>query len=113
HGLGLVEPVLLEQRPAEDDLRVSDLVDEVHASVEQLQRMARLLLRELVLLRTEMNLGERRDRLRGVGVAARLERNRERLLEMSDCVLRLAEQVVEAAEVVEHPTEVDPVAVHL
>ena len=45
--LGLVEPVLLEQRAAEHELGVADLVDLVDAVAEQLQRVARLLLRLL------------------------------------------------------------------
>ena len=42
--LGLVEPVLLEQRAAEHELRAADLVEVVLAAVEQPERMPRLLL---------------------------------------------------------------------
>src|SRR6266566_3970345 len=51
---GFVQPPLLEQRSAEHDLRVADFVQEVDAPVEKLERVARLLLGELVLLRAQM-----------------------------------------------------------
>src|SRR2546423_128634 len=109
----LVESFLSEERRAEDDLRVADLVDEVDTAVEQLQRVPRLLPRQLVLLQTEMDLRERRDSLRSVGVVPRLERDRKCLLQMTDRVLWLSEEIVETAEVVQHATEIDPVAVRL
>src|SRR5215210_7511345 len=56
---GLVEPALLEQRAAEDELRVADLVEEVDATVEQRERMARLLLGLIDVPRAQVNLGER------------------------------------------------------
>src|SRR5919201_1568715 len=109
----LVESLLFQQRSAEDDLRAADLVEEVLAAAEQPQRVSRLLFGEPKLAGAQMHLRERRDRLRRVRFAARLERNRERLLQMGDCIVRLPEQVVEAAQVVEHATEVDAVAVLL
>src|SRR5438093_5597917 len=45
--LGLVEPILLEQCTAQDEVRVADLVEEVDAAVQKVERMARLLLRAL------------------------------------------------------------------
>src|SRR2546423_3298910 len=60
-----------------------------------------------------MHLRERGNRLSRVGVVSCLERNRKGLLQMHDGVVRLAEQIVEAAKVVEHATEVDSVAVRL
>src|SRR5919201_2846980 len=56
--LRLVEPVLFEQRTAEHDLRVPDLVEEVSTSVEQLERVTRLLLGERPVAGAEVNLGE-------------------------------------------------------
>src|SRR6266571_3566504 len=111
--LGFVEPLLFEQSTAEDDLRVADLVEEVRAPVEQLECVAGLLFGQAPVAGSEMNLCKRRDRLRRIRVAANLERNGERALEIRDRVVRLAEQEVQAAEVVEHSAEVLPVAVRL
>jgi hypothetical protein len=58
HVLRFVEPLLLEQRATEHDLRVADLVQEVCASLEQLERVTSLLLGEVPLTRTQVNLGE-------------------------------------------------------
>ena len=55
---GLLEPALLEQRPPEHELCVSDLVDHVDAIAEQLQGLARLLLGRLDLAGAQMNLRE-------------------------------------------------------
>jgi hypothetical protein len=46
--LGLVDPAALEERAAEDELDVADLVDEVLAVAEELERLARLLVGQLV-----------------------------------------------------------------
>ena len=43
-GLGFVEPILLQERAAEHELRVADLVDEVDAVSEELESVTRLLL---------------------------------------------------------------------
>ena len=56
-----------------------------------------------------MHLGERRDGRRGLFVAPELERDRERLLEVLDRHLGLAEQELEAAEVVQQPADVGAV----
>src|SRR6266568_6208070 len=80
--LRLVEAALLEQRAPEHNLCVADLVEEVRAVAEQLQCVPGLLLGELVVARTEMHLRQRRHRLCGIRIAARLERNRECLLQM-------------------------------
>src|SRR5712691_1793815 len=111
--LGFVEPVLFEQGTAEDDLRVADLVQEVRAPLEQLERVAGLLFGQAPVAGSEMNLCKRRDRLRCIRVATDLERNGERTLEIRDRVVGLAEQEVQAAEVVEHSAEVLAVAVRL
>ena len=60
--------------------------------------MPRLLLRQLDLAGPEVDLGERRDRLGGVGVAADLERHGEGLLEERDRLVRLPQEEGEAAE---------------
>ena len=75
-GLRLVEPALLEQRAPEHELGVARLVEIVLAAVEQPQRVARLLLGLLDVAGAQMDLGERRDGLRRVGVAAGVERDR-------------------------------------
>ena len=75
--------------------------------------MARLLLGERPLAGAEMHLRERRDRLRGIRLAADLERDRERALQVVDRVVGLAEQVVQTAEVVQQPADVLTVAVLL
>src|SRR5512133_2644701 len=111
--LGFVEPLLFEQGTTEDDLRVADLVQEVGASLEQLERVARLLFGQSPIAGLQMNLCERRDRLRCIRVAANLERNGERALEIGDRIVGLAEQEVQATEVVEHAAEVLAVAVRL
>src|SRR5437016_503355 len=104
---GLVEPTLFHQRAAEHDLRVADLVEEVLAPREELERVPGLLLGERVLLCAEMDLRERGHRLRGVRFAAGLERDREGLLQVRDGIAGLPEEVVEATEVVEHAAEID------
>ena len=50
-GLGLVQALLLEERPTENELRVADLVEVVDAAVEQRQRVASLLLRSTLPVR--------------------------------------------------------------
>src|SRR6478672_9996475 len=96
--LGLVEAILLEQRTAEHELCVPHLVDVVHASVEEAKRLPRLLLGLHRVPGAEVDLGEGRSGTPGVAVAARLERDRKRLLEKVDRVVRPAEEKVEAAE---------------
>src|ERR671935_195180 len=71
--LGLVQPVLLEERPTEHQLRIPDLVDLVHAIAEQLQRVPRLLLRALHVPGAEVNLGDAIDRMCGLRVVPNLE----------------------------------------
>ena len=79
--LGLLQPALLQERAAENELCVPDLVDEVDPVSEKVQGVPSLLLGKLQLARAQMNLGQRRDRLSGVGVASHFERDGERLLE--------------------------------
>src|SRR6266566_2185984 len=105
--LGLVEPLLFEQRAAEHEMAPADLVEEVLAPVQQLERVADLLLRELWVSRPEMNLGERRNGLRSVGLVAGVEGDLEGFLQLVDGLLGLAEQEVEHSEVVGEPADVD------
>src|SRR3954454_9946458 len=72
-NLGLVEPVLPEERTAEDELRVADLVHLVNAIAEQLQRVARLLLGAHEVTGAEVNLGDAVDRMRGFVVVSNFE----------------------------------------
>src|SRR5439155_12132950 len=106
---GFLEPTLPEERAPEDELRVADLVEEVDPAVEQLERVPRLLLGEVDLVRAEVHLRERRDSLRGVRLAADLERDAEGLLQERLRLVGLAEQEVEAAEVVQQPADAPPV----
>ena len=107
--LGLVEPALLEQRAAEHELRVADLVEHVVAAAENLERVPRLLLGRAVVAGAQVHLRERRDRGRRVLVASDLERDREGVLQMLDRLLGLAEQELEPAEVVQQAADVDAV----
>src|SRR5579862_1157897 len=81
-ALGIVEPILFEQRAPEHQSRIADLVEHVLALAHDLERVERLLLRLLRIAGAEMHLRERRDRRGGVVVAADLERDGERLLQM-------------------------------
>src|SRR5438270_13683461 len=60
-----------------------------------------------------MDLRERRHGLSRVGLAADLERDRERALQIVDRLVGLAEQVVETAEIVQQATDVLAVAMRL
>src|SRR4051812_32081456 len=110
-GLRLVEAVLLEQRAPEDELHVADLVEVVLVAgrLEELKRVTRLLLRLLDVAGAEMDLGERGDSLRRIGVAAGLEGDAECFLQEADRLVGLAEEEVQAAEVVRELADVDTV----
>jgi len=58
-NLGVVEPTLLEQGTPEDQLGAADLVDVVHAVVEKLERLAGLILGQLDVAGSQMDLRER------------------------------------------------------
>ena len=83
--LGLVGLVLLEQRATEHELRASDLVDVVLVAgrLEEAERVTRLLLGLVDVARAQVNLRERRDGLRGIGVATGLEGDAERFLQQA------------------------------
>src|SRR3954454_9049884 len=100
--LRLVDPVLLEERATEHELRAADFVDVVLVAgcLEELERVPRLLLGLLDAAGAEVDLRERRDCLRRIGVAAGLERDAERFLQLPDRLLRVAELEVEGAEVI-------------
>src|ERR671923_239637 len=104
--LGLVETSLLEQGAAEDELGVADLVEVVRPAVEQLEGMPRLLLGELQLAAPQVHLGEGGDGVRA-GRVVQLERDPERLLELRDRLLLVAEEKAQSAEVVQEPAEVE------
>ena len=67
---GLVEPILLEQRPAQHELGVADLADLVDTVAEQLERIPRLLLGPLDLAGAQVNLGDAVDRVCGLRVVS-------------------------------------------
>src|SRR5215210_6587416 len=98
---GLFEPILLEKRATEHELGIADLVDHVDAIAEELQGLARLLFGALDLARPQVNLRERRDGAGRVGLAAVLEEHLERLVQLLDRLLGLAEGEVDPAEVVQ------------
>ena len=108
HGC-FVESSLVEQRAPEHDLDAADLVEHILAAREDLQRVARLWLRELRVAGAQVHLGERRDRIRGIDVVGTVEPDRDRLLEVGDRLLRLSEQEVDPAEVVQHLPDVGAV----
>src|SRR5215216_1805806 len=56
HRLGLVVPLLLEERAAEHEPRVADLVDAILTVAEQLERVARLALGGLVVAGPQVDL---------------------------------------------------------
>ena len=86
--LGLVETALSEKGPPKDELRVSDLVEEVRAAVEELERVPCLALGELDVAAPKVHLRERGHGLRAVGGVANLERDPERVLQLLDRLLR-------------------------
>src|SRR5215211_7618886 len=100
HLLGLVEALLLEQSAPEDELSVADLVENVDAVSEELERVPRLLLSDLRIPGAEMNLRKRGDHVTRVGFAADVEKDSVGVLEVANRLLGLAELEVEAAEVV-------------
>src|SRR5205807_7333605 len=55
----LVEPTLLHERAAQHDLSVADLVEKIVAAAEELERVTRLLLCQLVFIRAEVDLRKR------------------------------------------------------
>jgi hypothetical protein len=61
----------------------------------------------------QVHLGERRDRLGGIGVVAGVERGRDGALQVDDRTVRVSEQEGQAAEVVQHARRVVGVAVEL
>src|SRR5439155_25421457 len=107
--IGLVEPVLLEQRPAQHQLGVADLGDLVDTVAEQLERVARLLLGPLDVAGTQMDLGNAVDRVCGLGVVSDFEGDAYCVLEEVDGLLGMAEQEVDPAEVVKQPAEIPTV----
>src|SRR4051794_6880518 len=94
-------------------MAAADLVEEVLAPAEQLERLTDLLLRKLRLAGAEVDLGERRDGLRRIGVVPEVERDLECLFQLLDRLLGLAEQEVEHAEVVGEAADEDLVAQQL
>src|SRR5260370_38955667 len=81
---GLVQVALVEQRPAESELGVANLVEVVSAAVEELERVTRLRLGLLELAGAEMHLCERRDSLGRRGGIAEVERDPEGVLQEAD-----------------------------
>src|SRR6266542_5593176 len=99
--LRLVEAPLLHQRTAEDELSGSDVEQEVFATLEQVERVPRLLFGRLHLTGHQVTWRERRDDVRRLGCAALLEQDAIRVLQVRDRLLGLAELEAQSAEVVE------------
>ena len=97
--LRLVEPLLLEECPAQHELGAADLVDVVDTAVEKLERLTRLIFGQHDAAGAQVDLRERRDGAAGVGVPPEIERDRERLLEQLDGLVGVPEQEVEAPEI--------------
>src|SRR3954452_22928874 len=76
--LGLVELVLLEQRPSDDELGVADLVEVGPVALQKLKRMLGLLGRLLDVAGAQVDLRDRRHRLRCVLLKPVVEPDRER-----------------------------------
>src|SRR5579862_483018 len=106
HLRRLVQPSLLEQRAAENEAGVPDLVQPVFACAEQGEGVPSVLLRDRRIAGAQVRLRERRHGCRGLVTVADIEGDRERLLEALDGLLRLPEQELEDAEVVEQPPDV-------
>src|SRR3954451_12229060 len=107
--LGLVELVLLEQCATEDELGVPDLVEVILVTLQEAERMLGLLGRLLDVARAQVDLRERRHRLRRVLLEPVVERDRERFLQQRHRLVGLAEEEVQTAEVVREPADVDTV----
>src|SRR6266545_188113 len=104
--LRVVEPLLFEERTAEDELGIPDLVEEVEPAVQEPERVSRLLLGLVDVAGPQVDLGKRRHRLRGVGIVPEVESDAEGLLEMRDSLLRLPEEEIESADVIEQTADV-------
>src|SRR5262249_35927811 len=104
---GLGERALLEEGGTEDERGAPDLVDVVDASVEKVERLTSLVLGLLDAAGAQVDLRERRDRPTGVGIPTEVERDGERLLEQLHCLVGVAEQEVQPAEVVRELADMD------
>src|SRR5439155_8320745 len=107
--IGLVETILLEQRPAQDEIGVADLGDLVDTVAEQLERVPRLLLGPLDVAGAQMDMGDAVDRVSGLRVVADLEGDSYRVLEEVHRFFGMAEEEVDPAEVVEQAPEIPAV----
>src|SRR6266850_2766734 len=105
-SIGLVEPILLEQRPAQYELGVADLTDLVNAVAEQFERVSRPILGPLDLTGAQVNLGDAVDRVCGLHVVSDFEGDADCVLEQVYGLLGMAEEEVDSAEVVQQPAEV-------
>ena len=104
--IGLVEPILLEQGPAQDELGVADLTDLVDTVAEQLERIPRLLLGPLDLAGAQVNLGDAVDRVCGLRVVSDFQGDANCVLEELDSLRGMAEKEIDPAEVVQQAAEI-------
>src|SRR5207247_10161494 len=104
--LGLVEAVLLEQRPAQDELGIADLSGLVDTVTEQLERVARRLLGPCDVAGAQVDLGDAVDRVCGLRVVSDFESDADCVLEEVHGLLWVTEEEVDPAEVVQQPAEI-------
>src|SRR6476619_6072187 len=110
--LRLVEAAPLQQRAAQHEVRLADLVEEVLAPLEERERLACMLVRRLVVAEVLVHRREAPESLRGVRLRAGLDGECERGGEMLDRLLRVAEQELQPSEV-EHQATLVPCVVEL
>src|SRR5687768_16403211 len=90
--LRFLELPALHERAAEHDVRLADLVEEVVAALEQLQRVPRVLFGPIPVLEVEVHGRQAADRLRRVALRVDLDGDGEGCLQLLDRLLRLSEQ---------------------
>ena len=100
------QPPLLEERAAEDELDVADLVEEIFTPAEELERVAPCCSARSSLAGAQVHPSERGHRVAGVDVVPDLERDPEGVLQVGLGLLGLPEQEVEPAEVVQELADV-------
>ena len=79
----LAQPVLLEQRASEHQLRGADLGDVIFAIGEEIERLACLCFGTLELADVEVDLGERAERVPRLRCETHIDEGPERLAELT------------------------------
>src|SRR4051794_16199683 len=97
--LRLLETVTLEERAAEHEGGLADLVEEVVATLEQAESLARTLVCGVVFTKLQVHRRKASERLGGVGLRVGLHCEAEGLAQVLDRLLRLPEHELETTEV--------------